>query len=266
MRYAMLCDVALVMRTIKLLIEYDGTNYLGWQVQPKGPTIQGMIEEKLTLLTGESTLLIGSGRTDAGVHALGQVAHFKTKSPMDVHTIQRALNGLLPSDIVIQRAEEVEEGFHARKQAKSKVYEYRILNRSIRSALHRGYVWHIPQKLDFKALQRATQSLIGEHDFSSFRSVGSPTRTAVRKVIRAEWKMGEDGLIRFEIEANGFLKQMVRAIVGTLVEVGKGKITSEEFLKVLLAKDRKKAGPTAPAHGLFLKEVRYTPATGQPHL
>ena len=245
------------MRTIRLTVEYDGTHYLGWQVQPKGPTIQGMIEEKLALLTGESTHLVGSGRTDAGVHALGQVAHFKTKSQMDVHTIQRALNALLPSDIVIQKAEEVGEDFHARNQAKSKVYEYRILNRNVRSALHREYAWHIPQKLDFEALQRATQSLIGEHDFSSFRSVGTPTRTAVRKVIRAEWKMGQDGLIHFEIEANGFLKQMVRAIVGTLVEVGKGKITSEEFLKVLLAKDRKKAGPTAPAHGLFLKEVRY---------
>lgn len=245
------------MRNIKLLIEYDGTNYLGWQIQPKGVTIQGLVEEKLALLTGERVYLIGSGRTDAGVHALGQVAHFKTKSQMDVRTIQRALNSLLPPDIVIQRAEEVKEGFHARKESRSKVYEYWILNRKIRSPFQHGHAWHIPQKLDFRAMEKATQKLLGEHDFSSFRSVGSPTRTAVRKIMQARWKKGRDGLIRFEIEANGFLKQMVRAIVGTLVEVGKGKISSEEFREILRAKDRKRAGPTAPARGLFLKEVKY---------
>ena len=245
------------MRTIKLLIEYDGTNYQGWQVQPKGPTIQGILEEKLGLLTGESIRLVGSGRTDAGVHALGQVAHFKTQSQMDARSIQRALNSLLPSDIVIQKIEEVEEDFHARKHSKSKVYEYRILNRNLRSPFHHGYAWHIPQRLDVKEMGKATQGLIGEHDFSSFRSVGTPTRTAIRRVIRAEWKRGRDGLIRFEIEANGFLKQMVRAIVGTLVEVGKGKMSAMEFQKVLESKERKKAGPTAPAHGLFLKEVKY---------
>jgi tRNA pseudouridine38-40 synthase len=245
------------MRTIKLTIEYDGTNYQGWQVQPKGLTIQGMIEEKLALLTGETIPLMGSGRTDAGVHAFGQIAHFKTKSQMDVHSIQRALNSLLPPDIVIQKVEQVEAEFHARKHSKSKAYEYRILNRKIRSAFHRGYAWHIPQKLDLKGMKKASQKLMGEHDFSSFRSVGSPTRTAVRKVSRAEWRRGRDGIIRFEIEANGFLKQMVRAIVGTLVEAGKGKISSEEFQRILDSKDRKRAGPTAPAHGLFLKEVKY---------
>jgi len=245
------------MRNIKLLIEYDGTNYQGWQVQPKGPTIQGMIEGKLGLITGERVPLIGSGRTDSGVHALGQVAHFKTQSRMDIRSMQRALNSLLPSDIVIQKIEEVEEDFHARKHSKSKVYEYQILNRNLRSAFQRGYVWHIPQELNLKEMEKATQCLIGEHDFSSFRSVGSLTRTTIRMVIRAEWKKGRNGLICFEIEANGFLKQMVRAIVGTLIEVGKGKISSEEFQKILESKDRKKAGPTAPAHGLFLKEVKY---------
>jgi tRNA pseudouridine38-40 synthase len=246
------------MRNIKLLIEYDGTNYLGWQVQPKGPTIQGILEEKLGLLTGEKIQLFGSGRTDSGVHAIGQVAHFKTESSMDAHRMQRALNSLLPPDIVIQKTEEVEESFHARKHSKSKVYEYRILNRNLRSVFHRGYVWHIPQKLDFKEMGKATQYLIGEHDFSSFQSVGSATRTTVRKVIRAEWKRGHSGLVRFEIEANGFLKQMVRAIIGTLVEVGKGKVSAMEFRKILESKDRREAGPTAPAHGLFLKEVKYT--------
>jgi tRNA pseudouridine38-40 synthase len=245
------------MRNIKLLIEYDGTNYRGWQVQPEDLTVQGMLEEKLGLITGEPVHLIGSGRTDSGVHALAQVASFKTKSQLDIHSIQRALNSLLPPDIVIQRAEEVEEDFHARKQSKSKVYEYRILNRNLRSAFHHKYAWHLPQKLDLEEMREATRMLIGEHDFSSFRSVGSPTRTAIRRVIRAEWKKGQDGFIRFEVEANGFLKQMVRALVGTLVEVGKGKIDPEKFRKILDSRDRKKAGATAPAHGLFLKEVRY---------
>jgi tRNA pseudouridine38-40 synthase len=245
------------MRNIKLSIEYDGTNYQGWQVQPKGPTIQGILEEKLGLLTGESIQLFGSGRTDSGVHALGQVAHFKTQSQMDIHTIQRALNSLLPLDIVIQKVEEVDEGFHARKHSRSKIYEYRILNRNLRSAFHRGYVWHIPQKLDLTEMKIATQSLVGEHDFSAFRTAGSPTRTTVRRVIRAEWKKGQDGLIRFEIEANGFLKQMVRSIIGTLVEIGKGRMKAAEIRKILKSKNRKEAGPTAPAQGLFLKEVKY---------
>ncbi len=245
------------MRNVKLLIEYDGTNYLGWQVQPKGSTIQGILEEKIRLLTKEPVRLFGSGRTDSGVHAFGQVAHFKTRSQMDVRTIQRALNSLLPPDIVIRKVEAADEDFHARRHSKSKVYEYRILNRNLRSAFHREYAWYIPQKLNFTEMKKASQSLIGEHDFSAFRSVGSPTRTTVRRVIRAEWKRGREGFIRFEIEANGFLKQMVRAIVGTLVEVGKGKMDAAEFRKVLESKDRRNAGPTAPARGLFLKEVKY---------
>ena len=245
------------MRNIKLLIEYDGTNYQGWQVQPRDPTIQGTLEEKLRLLTREPIQVFGSGRTDSGVHALAQVAHFKTQSQMNIGSIQRALNSLLPPDIVIQKIEEVDEGFHARRHSKSKIYEYRILNRSLRSAFHLGYVWHIPQKLDLMEMKKATTHLIGEHDFSAFRTVGSPTRTTVRRVIRAEWKRGRDGLVRFEIEANGFLKQMVRSIIGTLVEIGKGKLDAAEFRKILDSKDRKKAGPTAPAQGLFLKEVKY---------
>jgi len=245
------------MRNIKLLIEYDGTNYLGWQVQATGQTIQGVIEEKLARLTGETVHLAGSGRTDAGVHAFSQVASFKTKSRMDVHTMQKALNSLLPSDIVIKQVEDVEERFHARKGARSKVYEYRILNREIRSVFDRGYAWHLPRRLDLREMRKATLHLIGEHDFSSFRSTGTPTRTQVRKVERAEWRRSRSGLIRFEIEANGFLKQMVRAIVGTLVEVGKGKVSADGFQKILASKDRRTAGPTAPAHGLFLKEVKY---------
>jgi tRNA pseudouridine38-40 synthase len=245
------------MRTIKLTIEYDGTEYLGWQSQPDGKTIQGVLEETLKQITGERVHVIGSGRTDAGVHALAQVAHFKTESPIDLNSLQRALNSLLPKDILIKRVEEVDRDFHAQKKARSKVYEYRILNQPLRSVFHRQYSWHLPQKLDEEAMSKAALFLIGEHDFSSFRSSGTPTKTPVRKVFRAEWKKDRGGILRFEIEANGFLKQMVRTIVGTLVEVGKGKISPEEFKEILRCKDRKRAGPTAPPHGLFLKEVKY---------
>ncbi len=182
------------MRNIKLLIEYDGTNYLGWQVQARGLTIQGVIEEKLARLTGEKNHLIGSGRTDAGAHALGQVANFKTKSQMAVRTFQKALNSLLPPDIVIRKVEEVEEDFHARKSPKGKIYEYRILNRETRSAFHRLYAWHMPQRLNLEEMEGATRILIGEHDFSCFRSVGTPTKTAIRKVFRAEWKKNSGGV------------------------------------------------------------------------
>ena len=245
------------MRTLKLIIEYDGTNYLGWQVQPRGSTIQGILEEKLALLTGQRTQVTASGRTDAGVHALNQVAHFRTESQMDIRSFQKALNSLLPPDILIKKIEEAEEGFHARKSARSKTYVYQILNRPLRSPFHRTTAWHVPQKLDLGEMKKATSYLLGEHDFSAFRSVGSPTRTATRRVLRAEWKMGKDGFIRFEIEATGFLKQMVRAIVGTLVEVGKGRIEPKEVKTIIDSHDRKKAGPTAPARGLFLKEVKY---------
>jgi len=245
------------MRNIRLLIEYDGTNYMGWQIQPEGPTIQGVIEEKLTALTGEKVRVMASGRTDAGAHALGQVASFKTRSKLKAQVIQKALNSLLPPDIAIKEVEEVDEDFHARKGAKSKVYEYRILNRKIRPVFDRSYAWHIPQKLNFREMKKVTGILIGEHDFSSFRSVGTPTKTAVRNILRAEWKQHRGGLLQFEIEANGFLKQMVRAIVGTLVEVGRGKTDVNEFRRILESRDRSLAGPTAPSHGLFLKEVKY---------
>lgn len=246
-----------MIRNIKLVIEYDGTNYLGWQVQARGLTVQGEIESKLALLTGEQIHLVGSGRTDAGAHALGQVASFKTKSQMDVLSIQRALNSLLPSDIAIKEAKEVDEGFHARKSPRSKIYEYCIINREVRSVFHRDCAWHVPQRLNLGEMRTATQVLIGEHDFSCFRSVGTPTKTAVRRVFRAEWKRNREGFVRFEIEATGFLKQMVRAIVGTIVEVGRGKIPPGEIQTILESKDMRKAGPTAPARGLYLKEVKY---------
>jgi tRNA pseudouridine38-40 synthase len=245
------------MRNIKLTIEYDGTNYLGWQIQPNGETIQRVIEDTLKKITSEDVHLIGSGRTDSGVHALGQVANFKTNSHIDIISLQRALNSLLPSDIVIKKVEEVDLEFNSRKNAKSKVYEYRIFNQEIPSVFLRSYAWHIPQRLNWIEIKKATEILIGEHDFSSFRSAGSSIKNSIRKVFSAEWRIEREGLVFFEIEANGFLKQMVRTIVGTLIEVGKEKIDSQEFKKILVSKDRRKAGPTAPAHGLYLKEVKY---------
>jgi len=176
---------------------------------------------------------------------------------MESRTIQKAMNSLLPPDITILKAEEAAEDFNARKSARRKEYEYRILNREIRSVFQRAHAWHIPQPLDLENMKTAAEILVGEHDFSSFRSVGTPTKTSVRKVFRAELKKGRDGLLRFEIEATGFLKQMVRAIVGSLVEVGKGKVSVEGFREILGSKDRGKAGPTAPARGLFLKRVHY---------
>jgi tRNA pseudouridine38-40 synthase len=244
------------LRNIKLTLEYEGTNYLGWQVQPRGATVQGVIEEKLSLLTGAAARLICAGRTDAGVHAACQVAHFRTESRMPVRSFQKALNSLLPSDIAVLKAEEVGEDFHARR-AERKVYEYRILNQRVRRVFSRLYAWHLPQKLDVEAMNEAAQFLVGEHDFSAFRSVGTPTRTAVRAVIRAGWKRRRDGILLFEIEGTGFLKQMVRAIVGTLAEVGRGKIAPDAFHVILESKDRKQAGPTAPPHGLCLKKVIY---------
>lgn len=245
------------MRNIKLTIEYDGTNYIGWQIQPKGETIQGVIEERLKKITSEDVHLIGAGRTDSGVHAHGQVANFKTNSNIDIFSLQKALNSLLPEDIVIKKVEEVDLGFNARKHAKTKVYEYRILNRETPSVFLRRFTWHIPYRLNLREIKKATELIIGEHDFSSFRSSGSTAKNSIRKIFRAEWKRGSDGMILFEIEANGFLKQMVRAIVGSLIEVGRGKIDIETFKKILKSKDRRKAGPTAPANALILKEVKY---------
>jgi tRNA pseudouridine38-40 synthase len=247
----------MAIRTIKLILEYEGTNYLGWQIQARGPTLQGVIEEQLCRLTGESVRLSASGRTDAGVHALGQVAHFRTRSSLALSSFQNALNSLLPADIVVLKVEEVDEEFHARKGVKSKIYEYRILNRNLRSVFHRRDAWHIPQTLNLDTMKTASRFLVGEHDFSSFQSSGSSVKTTVRRIFCAEWRKGQGGLLRFEIEASGFLRQMVRAIVGTLVDVGRGKLSPEDFEKILLARDRKKAGPTAPARGLFLREVRY---------
>ena len=244
-------------KTFKIIIEYDGTDFHGWQKQKNDRTIQADIESALSTMTGEEVVVHGSGRTDAGVHALGQTAHFKCRTRLGADDFLNGLNSLVDPAIVIHHCEQVETGFHARYDAKSKVYQYRILNRLLPSAVGRQYRWHIRSPLDVAAMQSACVHLIGEHDFKTFEGAGSPRSHTVRHVLRADLMVLQDDLLVFEIEANGFLRYMVRSIVGTLVEVGKGKIGPEEFKQRLLSKDRSKAGVTAPPNGLFLKTVTY---------
>jgi tRNA pseudouridine38-40 synthase len=248
---------ACLVRNIKLTIEYDGTDFHGWQIQPGLKTIQGVIKEQIAQITQGKVNLLGAGRTDAGVHALGQVANFQTASAIDLAALQRGLNSLLAPDIVIKGIEEVEEGFHARFSARSKTYEYHILNRSYPSALLWAYAWFIPHQLDLASMERCGRLLIGSHDFSSFRASGDESRHSVREVIRLEIERRQGDLIVIVIEANAFLREMVRSIVGTLVDVGRGKTSLEEFKEIFRARDRRQAGMTAPAQGLFLVEVKY---------
>lgn len=244
------------MPTFKLVLEYDGTKYHGWQLQPHLPTIQGTIAAAIQRVARHSVSVTGAGRTDAGVHALGQVAHFATTARLTAGEWLRALNGLLPPDIAAQTVEEVPEAFHARFSAISKLYRYHILARSPRSALARNRLLHYPYPLDLDAMNVAARALIGTHDCSSFQ--GSPTETenpvcAVTTVTVA--RIEDD--VTIAVEANRFLKQMVRAIVGTLLDVGRGKRSAGDMAKILAARDRAQAGPTAPAHGLYLVRVDY---------
>ena len=245
------------MRNLKIIIEYDGTGYHGWQRQRGDITIQETIEEKIGVITQEKIRLIGSGRTDAGVHAIGQVANFKIESEIGERNLLRGINSLLPEDIIIKSLVEVDERFHARYNAKSKIYLYQIFNSPVPSALYRNYSWFVHSLLDMDNMQTAAGQLIGSHDFSSFCAANNDTSDYMRKVINVSINQGKDGIIRFFIEANGFLKYMMRNIVGTLVDVGRGKLSPSEFLGIMKAEDRNMAGITAPPQGLFLKEVKY---------
>ena len=245
------------MRNIKLLIEYDGTNYHGWQIQPNATSIQETIENRLQKITQEEIRLIAAGRTDAGVHAIEQVANFSTKSRLDINNIQRGLNSLLPPDIAIKEISEAEQDFHARYSAKSKIYRYVILNRRFPSPLYRNFSWFIPFNFNIEEMKKAAQYLLGKHDFSSFKASRCNSHNPIREVYGISVDKDTKGFIIFEIEANAFLKQMVRNIVGTLTDVGKEKMGAVEFEEILRAKDRKKAGITAPPQGLFLVKIKY---------
>ena len=245
------------MRNIKIIIEYEGSNYFGWQKQPEGPTIQETIENALEKITGESIALLGSGRTDSGVHARGQVASFKTESHIKATEFQMGLNSTLPKDITILDAQEVDPDFHAQFSTRSKVYNYQILNRTHPSALLRKRSWYIPAPLDIDQMKKSAEYLIGEHDFKAFAQSGTEVRTTLRTVLRAHIEQKDNNIIEFNIEATGFLKRMVRLITGTMVQVGKGRITPLDFSKILDSGEKTKFVYAAPAHGLYLQEVKY---------
>jgi tRNA pseudouridine38-40 synthase len=242
----------------KLAIEYDGTAYHGWQRQKALPTIQGTIEAALKIMTEQSTTVVGSGRTDAGVHAWRQVAHFAMDTALTADVFRNGLNSLLPEDIVITHCEHASDSFHARYDVISKIYEYVIVNRRVPVAISRKYAWHVRTKLDLESMKEALACLKGTHDFSAFEGAGSARSTSVRTVMNAHLAQRDGGdYLLFSIEADGFLRFMVRNIVGTLVDVGKRKTSPDGFESILRSGDRKRAGATAPAHGLFLKQVKY---------
>lgn len=249
-------------RNIKLVMEYDGTGFHGFQVQTQGTTslrtVQSVLEESLYKLTGEEIRITGAGRTDAGVHALAQVANFHTASSIPADRFAPALNGLLPEDLVIKSSAEVDESFHAQRSAVSKVYRYTILNSAAPSALLRNTALHVPTRLDPGSMRLAAGILVGKHDFSSFRASGSSVATSVRTLKRLDVRwMPETGLLKLTAEADGFLYNMVRIIAGTLIEVGRGALSPHDVERILKARDRGSAGPTAPAKGLCLIEVKY---------
>ncbi len=244
------------MRNIKLIIEYDGTNYYGWQVQPGQVTIQEELQKAIKRITGEDVTLRAAGRTDAGVHAIAQVANFRTESKIPPLSLLKGLNSLLPDDIVIKGVDEVDEGFDARRSARSKTYKYLIFNSPYPSAIYRRFSWHVSYPLDIELMRQGASLLVGEKDFSSFRASGCASRHAVRTIDYIGLK-GDGELIGIEVRGRAFLRHMVRIMVGTLVELGRGRIGLDDLVRIIEARDRCKAPITAPARGLFLKEVEY---------
>lgn len=244
-------------RNYKLVLEYDGANYHGWQRQKGLLTIQEVVETRLAIMTQAPIRLEGAGRTDAGVHARGQVANFLSETEIPPARLLRGLNSLLPDDIVALELSLVPKVFHARFQARSKVYEYRIHNGPIPPALGRQYSWHISQPLKWESMEKCLKLLEGKHDFSSFQAAGSNIRNTERVVLTTGITSAGEHVRLIMIEASGFLRHMMRNIVGTLVDVGRGKLTEKGFSEVVAARDRKVAGMTAPARGLCLLEVRY---------
>ena len=250
------------MRNVKLTIEYDGTNYQGWQVQRtergNSPTIQLALEQAIPHVVQHTVRVIGSGRTDSGVHALGQVANFLTESAIPPGNLVHAINSYLPHDIAVLHAEDVPLDFHARYSAKSKTYRYTILNRDARSPLLRHRTWHLRRKLEIDRMIAAARYLIGEHDFTAFQSKAAEAEdiSSVRTITQLD-VAAHDCLIEFTVSANGFLYNMVRAIVGTLVQVGYCRFQPDDMERILDSADRSQAGPTAPAKGLCLMHVEY---------
>jgi tRNA pseudouridine38-40 synthase len=245
------------MRTIKLTVAYDGTGYVGWQRQASGESIQGLIEEALSKIDGRHVTVHGAGRTDAGVHAMGQVASARIACAHDAATLMRAINANLPVTIRVFDVTMMPDDFHARFSATGKSYEYRIWNGPVVPPTLRLYTWHVPQPLDVAPMQRAADAIVGEHDFAAFQGAGSVTHSTVRRIRSARWRSNADGALVFEIAGEGFLRHMVRSLTGTLVEVGQGRRDPADLATLVAAPARAGVGRTAPPEGLFLVKVEY---------
>ena len=245
------------MRHIRLVVEYDGTTLCGWQRQDNGPTVQQHLEETLAKLLQHEVRVTGASRTDAGVHARGQVAMFSTEKPIALHGIRRGLNSLLPDTIAIREAIEVGQDFHPRHSATGKHYRYTIHNAPDRSPRWRDRAWHVHERLDREAMRAAAAHLIGEHDFAAFRAAGCTAQTTMRRIDAIDLAELPEDLLAIDVRGNAFLRNMVRIVAGTLADVGLGRLTPAQVAEILASKDRTKGGRTAPAHGLELVEVRY---------
>ena len=246
-------------RNLKLTLQYDGTDFVGWQRQASGVSIQGLLEDALAPIEGAPVTVHGAGRTDAGVHALAQVASVTLAAELPEPSLARALNAVLPPTVRVLTVEAVNDDFHARFSARAKTYEYRIVNAPIVSAFLYRYVWHVAQPLDVEAMRTAAGPLVGTHDFAGFQGAGSAVATTERTVLELDLDdgAGYDLPLAIRLSGEGFLRHMVRNIVGTLVEVGVGRWDPWRLLAVLESRDRRQAGPTAPPQGLFLTHVRY---------
>lgn len=244
------------MMNIRLHIEYDGTDFHGWQRQLNKPTIQALIEDNLTEVVGKRVIVYGASRTDSGVHAQGQVAHFYVDSRIPGYQWSHVLNFRLPRTVRIQQSQEVPYGFHSQRDAIEKIYEYRVLNRDHASALDRRCHFY-PGALDWEAMRAALPYLVGEHDFKCFQGAKAERKTTVRTISSFDLFQDAPGDFRFRIRGNGFLKQMVRTIVGTVLEVGEGRRKPESMQAILASRDRRQAGRTVPAHGLCLVSIKY---------
>src|SRR5262245_8975102 len=245
------------MPSFKITIAYDGGPFVGWQRQAEGTSIQGLIEDALQELDGREVAVAGAGRTDAGVHAFAQVASFTLARDTSPEVVVRSLNGKLPQEIRVRSAEEVPASFHARFSATSKRYRYRLWTADVLNPFERAYVWHLPGRLDVAAMVDAARFVEGKHDFAAFQTVGGVGGPTERVITLSTVTSNEDALVTYDVEGDGFLRHMVRAIVGTLFDIGRGRRGAEWMRDVIASRDRSRAGQTAPAHGLFLVRVGY---------
>ncbi len=271
------------MATFKITLAYDGTGFVGWQRQADGVSIQGLVEEALRPLAGTGVAVAGAGRTDAGVHAVGQVASFTIERSVDAATIVRAMNARLPREVRVLSAEEVPSSFHARFSARGKTYRYRIWNAEVENPFERSYSWHVTGPLDVEAMDRAARSIEGEHDFAVFQASGGDAASTVRRIVRCRAGRSSDrpdgprgsilddrdagtnaacSMLAIDVAGDGFLRHMVRTLVGSLVEIGRGRRDWAWIRDLIAGGDRAAAGRTAPAHGLFLMSVDYDDACG----